>query len=134
MTEKKFTIKLEEHELKPKSPIREKEFGFQELMVRNTQLIIEQNKKILEENNFLKSKVESLEEIINKNAEEHKKDLVYLANTFKDKTLPLSERIILAQKKQVKLLNDGHKVQMFKSLSDGISVIPGVNGITTIVY
>jgi hypothetical protein len=131
---KYFKVKLEDHELKPKSPVREKEFEFEELMVRNTQLLMEQNKKLLEEINFLKTKVESLEEIINKNAEEHTKDLTYLANTYKDKTLPLSERILEVQKRQVRLLKEGHTVQMLRYASDGIAVIPGVNGVTTIVY
>ena len=100
---KLFKVNLEEHELKPKSPIREKEFEFEELMVRNTLFLIDQNKKLLEEINFLKAKVENLEEKTVKKIDNLIDDTAYLANKFVERNNSINEKLLKTEKIQKEL-------------------------------
>jgi uncharacterized protein with von Willebrand factor type A (vWA) domain len=108
--ERLFTIKLKDCELKPKSPIRERQVTFEDLMVRNTELIIdqnekltEQNKKLFEEINFLKSKVENLEEKTVKKIDDLIDDTSFLANKFVERNNSINEKLLKTEKLQKEL-------------------------------
>lgn len=137
MPPKYFKVKLEDVEIKPKSPVREKEFEFEELMVRNTSFLMDQNKKMLEELSYLRTKVELLEEKVNKSdkkIEDLIDDIILIVKTFKDKTLPLSERIMKAEEIQKNLLEEGKTVRSQRIGTEGISVVQDIKGIYRVIY
>lgn len=147
-----YEVDLEEGEIIPKSPIRKKRFNFEELIVRNTLLIMDQNTKLIEENFLLKTKLESLEqkfvskleslETENKEIKEQNKiyhdelmdNIKYLAEKFKDKTLPLAERTLKAEELQKEYTNKGEKCIMQRSSNEGITTIKDYKGILRVIY
>lgn len=114
---KKYKIRLSDEEIKPKSPVREREVDFQDYMVRTMNIILGKIESLENENKDLKSKLKDMD-----------KSIIILAETFRDKSLSHEEKMKKISKIQAE--NPNNKVIIERISSDGIVRIPHKDGTT----
>lgn len=117
MTKRPYKVSLSPEEIKPKSPIREREVDFEEYMAVNVKNIMDKLIKMENENIMLKAKLsecESSMKTMNDN-------LFYLAEKVKDKTLSNEKKWQAIQKIQEEQGNTNFHINRLSS--DGIAKV-----------